>query len=52
MKDVTNTNGNAFLFVNLDMDLKNSSLQFAYIYHVERVGIIVMKFGKNTSSLS
>ena len=32
------------------MDLKNSSLQLAYIYHVERVGIILMRFGKNTST--
>lgn len=46
------TNGNVFLFLNLDIDLKNSSLQLGYIYHIERVGIILMRFGKNTSSLS
>lgn len=51
VKDVTNKR-NVFLFLNFDMGLKNSSLQLGYIYHVERVGIILMRFVKNTSSLS
>ena len=49
VKDLTNKRK---CFSLSDMDLKNSSLQLGYIYHVERVGIILMRFGKNTRSLS
>ena len=49
VKDLTNKRK---CFSLSDMDLKNSSLQLGYIYHIERVGIILMRFGKNTSSLS